>query len=230
MRIISKFRDFYDGVMRTGMDRDVVYVREEKKVSTTEDFGVNFDTQDSGSSYRSYRGYSVKLLFLGYCGQIMRVMDLKYEVKDPNYINPVEVRRVFFDFNEFKDFMLENKLARDWDFDNRRWYHSKFEKYRDADTKKMQEIFHRFQTPLFLLTHVSKYASKGTTTIHLGPRLQALDFHKFKDPYTTYQDIFQYVSGVLNHPETKMVKISDKDKIHKHGFDKWSFRQKGPKK
>jgi hypothetical protein len=233
MRIISRFKDFYDGVMKTGMDRTVVYVREEKKISTTEDFGVTFSTQDSGLIHRMYGGYSIKLLFLGYCGQIMRVMDLKYDIKNldqrPGALPTVECRKVFYDYKEFETFMIDNQLEHKRNFENS-YYPSRFYRYRDLDTNRMQEIFHRFQVPVFLLTRVTgAYSLPGITTINLGPRLKTLDFQKIKDAYTTYQDIFQYVSGVLNQREEMMAKISDKDKIAKHGFDKFSFR-KMPKK
>lgn len=234
MRIISKFRDFYDSVMKTGMDREVVYLRESRSIETTEDFGVNFTTGTSASTYRSRMGYSADLLFLGYCGQIIRVVNLKYLVKnsssDPESPHYLEYRRVFFDFDEFEKFMIDGKYATDWDFDATRQWGSTFGKFHKVDTRKMEDIFHRFQVPVFTLTYQVSYFNGSKTTINLGPRLKDLDFHKFKDPYSTYQDIFQYVAGVLNHPENKMVKISDKDKIAKHGFDKWSFRQKGPKK
>lgn len=224
MRIISKFRDFYDGVMRTGMDREVVYLREEKRIELTENLGFDFGTEDSGNFY------SVKLLVLGYCGQIIKALDLSYDIKRPDTLTHTRYRRVFFDYDEFKSFMLANGYCRKWDFDPGRIWSGKFERFRRFDTSKLNDIFHRYQTPLFLVTHKTKYSTNGITTIHLSPSLQKIGFQTFKDPYTTYQDIFQYVAGVLNRPETKMVKISDKDKIAKHGFDKWSFRQKGPKK
>ena len=224
MRIISKFKDYYDGVMRTGMDREVVYVRENKEIELKEDFGFDFSTSESGNLYE------VKLLLLGYCGQIYKVMDLTYQVKSKVLTNVYDkYRKVFFDYEEFKKFMTERGLCRQWDFESSYWG-GKFHKFNKFVPFKLLELFHRYQTPLFLVSHKTKYSTKGITTVTLGPNLQKLYFHRVKDAYTAYQDIFQFVAGVLNHPETKMVKISDEDKIAKHGYDKWSFRQKGPKK
>lgn len=234
MRIISKFRDFYDVVMKQGMDREVVYVREEKTVESKEDYGVDFTTKYSAGAYRTRLSYTADLIFLGYCGQIMRVVDLKYQVKNPNptpmFTGPIEHRRVFFNYAEFEEFMIKNGYATDWDFDKGRKWGGTLGKFGTVETKKMHDIFHEFQVPLFALRYQTSYLQGDKTMIDLGPRLKDLDFHKFKDPYSTYQDIFQFVAGTLNKTEKEMVKISDKDKIHKHGFDKWSFRKMPTKK
>lgn len=222
MRIISKFRDYYDGVMKTGMDREVVYVRENKTVALKDTYGIDFSTHYSGSYH------DVETFFMGYCGKILRVM-----VVSTSYPNYPKTRDVFFDFDEFKAFMLSNKLGSSYEFGESRWWPSRYQKFREMDTSKMAELFHEYQTPLFFLTNVYRYRAPNETTLTLGPSLKSIDFQRVKDSYTAYQDIFQFVAGTLNKPENKMVKISDKDKIHKHGFDKWSFRKmptKGKKK
>ena len=219
MRIISKFRDFYDGVMRTGMDREVVYVRETKDVVLKEPLDIDFSTEHT-SSYTK-----VELLFLGYCGTMYKVY-----VVQTSFPNHKKTRNVFHSYEDFRDFALHNNVGSKYEFGENRWWPSGYQKFREFDTKKMNELFHKFQTPLFTVSHAYSYRKPDKTTLTLGPCLKDLEFQRIKDPYTTYQDIFQFVAGVLNHPETKMVKISDKDKIAKHGYDKWSFRQKGPKK
>jgi hypothetical protein len=222
MRIISKFRDFYDGVMRTGMDREVVYVREKKDIVLKEAFNIDFSTEyTSGYSDGHIRGsLTVWTSFLGFCGTIYKV----FIVTSGNW------SQMFYDYESFKNFMLHNNYGSKYDFTEKRWWPNRYQKFRDMDTSKMVDLFHQFQTPVFLLNHVYSYRKPDKTTITLNPRLENLEFQRIKGPYETYQDIFQYVAGVLNRPENKMVSLTDKDKIAKHGFDKWSFRQKGPKK
>jgi hypothetical protein len=209
MRIISRFRDYYDAVMKSGMDREVVYVRENKKITLTDPLNLDFTTEQSSSHH------TTDLVFLGYCGQVYKIYVVTYATGH---------KYVFYDYEEFKRFMTMNKLAGMFDFDRSKWFPSRYTKFRDCDTAKFSELFHTYQVPLFVLSHVSRYSTRGTTTITLNPSLKELEFQTIKDPYTAYQDIFQYVAGTLNKPENKMVKISDKDKVHKHGFDKWSFR------
>lgn len=217
MRIISRFRDYYDGVMKTGMDREVVYVRETKDIVLEEPIKCGFDTK-RGSTYAVYGGsasYTIGTMFLGYCGKIYKV----YTVKGDEY------DFISYDYEEFKAFLIEHNMGSRYDFSESRWFPSRYHAFRDYDTSKMIEFFHKFQTPLFLVNHTYSYRKPDKTTVTLGPCLKDLGFQRLKDSYTTYQDIFQFVAGTLNKPENKMVKISDKDKIHKHGFDKWSFRK-----
>lgn len=222
MRIISSFKDYYDGVMRTGMDREVVYVREKKDVQLKKSFNIDFSTEDkrTWSANGQTGSYTISTSFLGYCGTIYKIF----------MVTSDDWGHIFYTYEEFKTFMLDTKLGSKYDFGERRFWPSKYQKFNDIETGEMVELFHQFQTPLFLLNHVFSYRKPDKTTVTLGPCLKDLEFQKIKDAYTTYQDIFQFVAGTLNKPENKMVKISDKDKIAKHGFDKWSFRQKGPKK
>lgn len=219
MRIISSFKDYYDGVMRTGMDREVVYVREQTKVDLGRDFDPGFSTKHTGSYHK------VETLFLGYCGQIYRV----YVVESTRTLYQ-NWRYVTYDYEEFKTIMMEHGFASKYEFSENRWWPGSYQKFRDYDTNKMNDLFHKFQTPLFVVTNVHTYRAPDKTTLHLGPSLKELEFQRVKDAYTAYQDIFQYVAGTLNKPENGMVTISDKDKIHKHGFDKWSFRKMPTKK
>jgi len=208
VRIISKFRDYYDGVMKTGMDREVVYVRE-KIVSLIDD---KYDVCSRASTYAS-----CSLFYLGFCGEIHKVYRIKYD-KGPTMH--------FYLYEDFKEQALATGAASQYEF-GRRWWKGSFDKFADFDTAPLKEFFHKYQTPIFLVKFSEE---KHKCKLILNPNLKEIGFQRIRDSYTTYQDIFQFVAGVLNHPENKMVKISDADKISKHGFDKWSFRQKGPKK
>lgn len=206
MRIISKFRDYYDAVMKSGMDREVVYVRDQKEIVVNKQ-------HELGYQYYRHTDDTIELFLLGYCGQIFKIA----VVSSVSY----QYRYVFHDFEEFKGFVLNNKVASEYDFRSRYWWPGKYAKFQDQDVSGLVKLFHEHQVPLFLLSSNEDGKNHKLT---LNPSLKDFDFQTVKDPYTAYQDIFQYVAGVLNQRENNMVKISDKDKIHKHGFDKWSFR------
>lgn len=220
MRIISNFKDYYDGVMKQGMDREVVYVRENKDVDLGRTLDLGFSTTHTGSYH------SVETLFLGYCGAIYRV----YVIATSRRSGFQDWRYVTYNYEDFKSIMIEHGFGSKYEFSENRWWPGSYQRFRDFDTNKLKDLFHRFQTPLFLIHNIHTYRAPDKTRITLGPCLKDLDFQRVKDSYTTYQDIFQYVAGTLNKRENDMVKISDKDKIHKHGFDKWSFRKMPSKK
>lgn len=55
--------------------------------------------------------------------------------------------------------------------------------------------------------------------------LKDIGFPRVMDPYTIFQELDMWVSGVLGMPANAMVEVSNDTKIHKHGFDKTSFRK-----
>lgn len=62
------------------------------------------------------------------------------------------------------------------------------------------------------------------------PCLKEYEFFKVLDAFGAFQELSMYISGVLGGTAPEMVEISDADRIHKHGFDKWSFRKPPEKK
>jgi hypothetical protein len=63
-----------------------------------------------------------------------------------------------------------------------------------------------------------------------GDDLKEIEFYRCRSAHEVFQEISMWVGGVLPKPGAPMVEISDKDRIHKHGFDQWSFRKPPEKK
>jgi hypothetical protein len=206
MRIISKFNDYYDSVQNQGFDKDCLYLRESKRIQIKSSFELGYRTQ-SGLIQVNYA-------LLGFCGEIYYIVEtydmesgaLDYGVyTKPQIIEKLKGKKKKYFFSLDRDLLFANQ-----------------------DESKLKELFHTHQAPLFLITRDKE--NSNIQNIDLNPSLKKLNFQKTKDPFTAYQEIYQYVSGVLNSPENKMVKLSDKDKIDKHGFDKWSFRKQSKEK
>lgn len=67
--------------------------------------------------------------------------------------------------------------------------------------------------------------------IVINPILQNIEFQRVYDAYTAYQKLNMFINGILSGQSPKMVAISDKDRLAKHGFDtKMGFRKRKPKK
>jgi hypothetical protein len=58
----------------------------------------------------------------------------------------------------------------------------------------------------------------------INPNLKSIEFFKIKDAFSTFQEISMFLGNSLI-VQNKQSEISDKDKIGKHGYDKWSFRK-----
>lgn len=198
MRIISEFHDYYDSVMRQGMDKDVLYIRDYKEIDIKPMFKLGYPTRNNRERYETH--YHL----LGYCGQIIRIAEITDNGKWTKE----------YQFNPPKP----TREKKQW-----WWGKDKIDEFYEQDLSSALELFHTYQVPLFLISTIPN--TYKTQRLTLNPNLSGLSFFKYKNAYKTYQDIYQYIAGVLNSPEKKMVEISDKDKVHKHGFDKWSFRK-----
>ncbi|QIG71112.1 hypothetical protein EVB94_005 [Rhizobium phage RHph_TM40] len=58
-----------------------------------------------------------------------------------------------------------------------------------------------------------------------GDNLKDYCLQKIVGPYTVMQELSMWIGGILPRPEKEIITINDKNKISKHGFDKWSFRK-----
>jgi hypothetical protein len=76
-----------------------------------------------------------------------------------------------------------------------------------------------------LVTSSSGYSSAGDEWFINPDCLKDVGFPKLMDPYTLFQELDMWISGVLGLEGRPMVEVSNDTKIHKHGFDRFSFRK-----
>jgi hypothetical protein len=95
------------------------------------------------------------------------------------------------------------------------------------------EIFQKFKSPILCVNHV-EYTGKGRVAYGCitNPMLSNIGFQRKIDPYTAFQEIQMFVSGVLGGSDRKPAwPISNELKAQSKGFDKFSFRrQEHPRK
>lgn len=69
--------------------------------------------------------------------------------------------------------------------------------------------------------------TKKNTVIIKNPNLSRLGFQRTLHPYTCFQDISQFIAGVVPGNQMPMVEVSDKSQVIKKGFDpKYGFRRR----
>jgi hypothetical protein len=220
MRIISKFHDYYDSALKQGFDKETVYVREIRQ--------TQFTPADAPLRMNSTYGlpYQVSFLILGFCGQLYKVI----QVEDQT-VPGARHSHYFYSWSDFEIYAKAQDIGLDWggkgDKRPYRWrVHSNNAKdlehhYNSMDPSSLQKYFVEKNVPIFI------YQPWTTNTYLLNENasLKEIEFFKVKDVFTCFQDIYMYVSGVLNQRENPMVSISNQDKIDKHGFDDYSFRK-----
>jgi len=105
--------------------------------------------------------------------------------------------------------------------------------------KENVELFQKFNVPVFIQfgyymdpkgKHWFWPQYKSSTDYeqycHLNPCLKTFQFYKMFNPFSAFQEIQMFISGVLGNKEKDTVGVSDKDLLLSKGFDsKYSFRK-----
>jgi len=227
MRIISKFKDYYDGGAVYGIDQERVYVREHQQ---------DVDIDDTGIDLRYFE-------VIGFCGEIYVILNAsepEFYTHNDRVIK--EWKRNPKDFILYNDDALENDFVnkdgfsfdddrntkpddifklKPYDQDN---YQFRWRKeYYDGliNNKKINELFLKYKVPTFHLKRGNR-----RTLLTLNPILQNFAFYRMYDTIQAFQKIEMFISSVLVSENQGDVPVGDDVTLAKSkGFNEWSFRK-----
>lgn len=237
MKIISNFSDYYDsGLAFESGDNQVIYLRDEKvfKVSRREKYPPlvkstldifynnldhvslwewRFKQSTQWGRFEINNGKNVfyhNLLKIIFCGKIYPLIRIQINnaTSDINY---------FYDFDSYQNFLQKHKIE-----------------FSNTKGRNIAENFFKLSiTPnqyTFLIENKITNAIIENDSIIFNGKLADYSFYKVFDPYTAYQELDTWLSGVLSYPQNIMIEVGNESKIEKHGFDKkYGFRTR-PKK
>ena len=254
MRIISKNHDYYDGVAKQGIDLSIVYMRNQEDIQyqkPSSDFPklrVSHLYNDDRRSYsfdlktpmqiKDFMFQKVevflKQVIVGFCGNIYPCIKVELRYLSNDTYSSEYQDYCFYSLESLKDFFEEtvninlektkgrSGLLSRMDFKDI----SNF--FQNYSNNKLQDLFYTKNVPVFIYRPTINQSHE--TTLEINGLLKNYQFFKVKDPFSCFQEISMFVSGVLKSNENPMVSISDSDKLHKHGFDKYSFKKLPSKK
>lgn len=210
MLIVSKFHDYYDVGMKVAMDKTVVYER--KTVAIHGKF-LSITKYDTGEWKKSV---------IGLCGKFYPFV---YQVVDN------KITKVIWEVEEAVAMLPRSKWRFAWD-DDRIDSEAGIRRFFERKYPELDKLFHEHRTPLFGFEPVSTRRYSWRTdnelyrTLVLSPSLKDIQFYKLKDPITTFQEIYMFISGVLGAPPKPKEKISDKVMAASKGHDgEYSFKK-----
>lgn len=209
MRIVSNFRDYYDGCQSLDYDKSTTFVR-----SSTQDdqnlenfpYSIVQPTQTAENAFVWVAGF-VDEIFWGW-GNVnlyadkKKITNIKYDYKE--YLNSVP----------FPLFLKWSRNVNSWD--------EYFEKFKGAS----QNLFKEYG-PLWVLVPGPDY--KNSIKIIVSPKMDHYGLAKVLPPNQAYDKLYRYVCNRQN-PERPIPQMDNDTKIHQAGFDtKYSFRSNKPK-
>ncbi len=230
MKIISKFRDYYDSVQMYGQDSSLLYLREQKTKIVSEDSINTYHVNVPGS--RGWKNYvSVDLSVIYFCGKPYPLVRTRNHT---GYFGDPKKEKVFYSFDDFKDrfpradeLSYGKRYSLSYDASTHRYWSSAapIPEWFERDHGDGLELHHKFKAPIILKTYCGDLV--------INPELNDYSFVTQVDPHTAHQEISMYLGGVLRVGEPDTVEISDDIRASKHGFDEYSFRAdkgSGPKR
>ncbi len=258
MKIISKYKDYYDGVQSLGLDKTTIYKRQEQKVETPKlnDTENKLDELLNYGSLITLRPISDKIekdlyllgLLIGFCGKIYQckyVLEHCHKSKTPNaYFFYSKDELVLFLKTKEKEYFLDDlkyEVPGSWRKKKELHWVDAISEF-DSPFENMSYLFHEIGQPAFLypsyifdfeLVKILSYTGavqRPKENFIVNPKLKNVGFHKVKDAYQCYQEIEQFLNGVLGNSEKTTDNRTDVEKIKSHGFDlKYGFRKRKKK-
>ena len=232
MRIISKFRDYYDSVQAHGLDPTVMYIRKEEPVIITKNSNKTMLSLAKGIEHRGIgghwingwinRGYPFTDYLVLFCGKLYPGISIVTQEKGTPRFGYTERVSYIWDRNVDTHTVLEkaevpiNKIN-SYGFSIVDYFNF----FKQYSSKDLLSIHSEYDSPILLFAR-ERY---NGISCRLNPKLSAIRFERRLDPFTTFQELAMFIGGVMGGKSPKTVEISDKVRAEKHGFDKWSFRK-----
>lgn len=238
MYIISKHKDYYDGVAgTTGIDKTIVYERQIIEEDNRKKFPKPFQIKrtawndknpfidifradiDRKKTEKYDDGYC---FIVGFCEKLYLGWKLIHTAKgwDEALGVSCDVKRtdIVYGYENVREFFKTQYWGNNYD-DNVRY----------IESYDPLHIFREINSPVFILDGDNRRPRKDHV-FTINPILKDYEFYKVMDTFTAFQEIQMFISGVLGTGEKEIIEVEDKYKIPQHGFDKWSFRREPTKK
>jgi hypothetical protein len=233
MKIVSKFRDYYDGVQGMYRDDHPLYIR--KNISLEIKNPFNRRSFKIGRIWVEDKEYMYKEFVVGFCGKIYYGVEV--ELSRTSWGNLPE-KHVFYDMEKLNCFLNIYQSSSKWkdefiksnNGNNYRWKQApKFISRRDEilEDKSLLGIFTKHSVPSFVID----LTLDQKEILSLNHELKKYEFYKQFDSYTAFQELDMYIGNDLAQSNDPSMPVGgDVVVAESKGFNKFSFRKDKSKK
>lgn len=229
MRIISPFRDYYDGIAQAYYDPGTVYVRKPRdqemimNLSHREDRMLSSVHRRIDESLVNDKGHMLHTQ----CFPIFLTGKL-YFTFAAKLRTAIGSKPVNMQFLSYRDLF---KYQEDNGYNNRRYYHDMRETFQETWQGTEWDYNERFNSPVVVLTEVHSLERRGTRLrFETDTCLVTKSFAGVMDANTVFQEINMWMNSKFTKRENQIAEVSNDVRLQQHGFDKHSFRKAPEKK
>jgi hypothetical protein len=237
MRIISNFKDYYDGVQAMGHDETLVYRRIQESFSLNlTDLKADRQKQTLVRGLRAeapkFRMAYWQRILVGVCGKIYLAACYQEQ-----YLDGYRLPKTRFTYYYNTDSLRKAFPEAGYDHD---WHGKKIPG--TYDPKRYPELgllmeddtpFLELKAPIFVANSVRlTYGHNGhfthdDDTLLVNPQLKQFEFYRLLSDYEVFQELEMYLGNILVGPTMEAQPLADIEKVRSHGFDeKMSFRKR----
>lgn len=252
MRIISKFKDYYDCAQQAGTDTTRVFMRESRDVGMRQHADLAAPWLQlpqlelvGGWSTAVKESLRLERIFVLFAGKLYRGLTVRHpplslhfsrdERGTQNSASSGDAEGLtFYDANAAIVY-IEQQLPRQERRDDKPFS-------RSALAQQLREILSTQGTGEFLNWSVEHRVATAVMRVSaarwsnparhltLNPPLASVQFYRLFDPWAAFQELDMFWGGVLAPESRPMPQVEDKYRIAQHGFDDRSFRKVPTKK
>lgn len=216
MKIISKYHDYYDNVRAYGTDSSVMYIRKKQMFNKgSQEYKLAYKTLklDELFHVRLYSDFISNYWIISFCGKIFPIIEYYFGSFKQICHTLETAHKVIKKYSKKEQYNVWESNSYRSSASLRRHSVRIFE----HTALNTEELHHYFKAPVFMY-------DRHENQIITNPELGKVEFYKHMNAFTAYQELSQYVGGILSNTSQPPEKISDEDKKIMHGFDKWSFK------
>jgi hypothetical protein len=249
MRIFSKYHDYYDTALGYGIDPSIIYERKDEDITDlyskqpflydklSKIYSKVFDFNASRIDNEELQVLSKNLII--FCGKIYSCIEVVYKIKNTNKTieksieSTTEFVYTYEAFNKiitnYTKINLEKNLSDYFSYNMSNMSADKrfkllFEK-QGIESKDATDLHFKLDSPLIVMIRNTSSKNGKIFTIHKNSCLKNIEFYKIVSPFEAFQELSMFIGGIMGGKSPIMIEIADKDRIAKHGFDKFSFRK-----
>lgn len=220
MRIISRFKDYYDSYCTHDKDQ-TLYVRNTEHIKDVA--APHYHSTDN----KWLENLVVKLdcYDLGFCGKFYRFWRVLIDYKEPKF---------FYHFDELDKYFntASKKEAKWWNepvhgriytmlhMTNKGWKSQEQFYLTDSRHQSWNGLFDKYKSPVM----ISSIITQGEKGITLNPKLSSFQFYRVMPDWKAHQELDMYLGNIAE--DRKVIpEIDDVTMAEAKGFDKFSFRK-----
>lgn len=242
MRIISKFKDYYDGAAFGMQDESLIWCRDsinktvkmsneqryQKHICPVDTSYLVSDACNSKWLYETQSKYEEAFAHVHFCGKVYTVFySIIVDFNGRTY-RPIGCVN---SYEKFEQLLLKHpeRFIQPHQLDKKKYYYNgtpstRLKKFFSGNGKP-STVNEEFNSPVVIET-----VEDGNVEYYIDCKLGDIGFASIFNPNEAWQEISMWMGNFYHRAENELVTVDNDTRVMQHGFDEFSFRKSPTKR